>query len=249
MSTQGNKLKAIADAIREKEGSSSPIPANDFPARIAAIETGTDTSDATAIAGDILTGKTAYGSSGKFIGTMPDNGAVNQSLNAGASYTIPVGYHNGSGKVTGNSLSSQTQGTATASDIASGKTAWVNGTKINGIGQMKGQMTDFGFLVGNPLEDDVYIFTDYSAQFNSGTMDDGEEILDNGGYYISAGDSSSHTFKCSVGSLITVMCWNRSDTIRQPALVGFRFLDTIQGDVRAYSLLCTDPNGIIQMNQ
>lgn len=41
MSTQGDKLKAIADAIRAKEGSSDPIAANDFPARIAAIETGT----------------------------------------------------------------------------------------------------------------------------------------------------------------------------------------------------------------
>ena len=41
MSTQGDKLKAIADAIRAKEGSSDPIVANDFPARIAAIETGT----------------------------------------------------------------------------------------------------------------------------------------------------------------------------------------------------------------
>lgn len=41
MSTQGDKLKAVADAIRAKEGSSAPIAANDFPARIAAIETGT----------------------------------------------------------------------------------------------------------------------------------------------------------------------------------------------------------------
>lgn len=40
MSTQGDKLKAIANAIRAKEGSSDLIPANDFPARIAAIETG-----------------------------------------------------------------------------------------------------------------------------------------------------------------------------------------------------------------
>ena len=58
MSTQGDKLKAIADAIRAKEGSSDPIAANDFPARIAAIETGIDTSDATATASDIARDKT-----------------------------------------------------------------------------------------------------------------------------------------------------------------------------------------------
>lgn len=37
MSTQETKLKAIADAIREKEGSAEPIPASDFPDRIRAI--------------------------------------------------------------------------------------------------------------------------------------------------------------------------------------------------------------------
>ena len=40
MSVQEERLKAIADAIRQKEGSSDSIPANDFPARILALETG-----------------------------------------------------------------------------------------------------------------------------------------------------------------------------------------------------------------
>lgn len=40
MSVQENKLKAIADAIREKDGTTAPIPANDFPARIRAIPSG-----------------------------------------------------------------------------------------------------------------------------------------------------------------------------------------------------------------
>jgi len=62
----------------------------------------------------------------------PDNGAVTASLNCGGSYTIPKGYHNGRGKVTANSLVSQTSANATASMILSGKTAWVNGSKITG---------------------------------------------------------------------------------------------------------------------
>jgi len=63
---------------------------------------------------------------------MANNGAISKTLNAGQSYTVPAGYHNGSGKVTANSLASQTQATAVAGDILTGKTAWVNGQKLTG---------------------------------------------------------------------------------------------------------------------
>lgn len=85
--------------------------------------TGTFTSDANAYASGILSGLTAYVNSSKITGTMANQGAVSQSLNAGGSYTIPAGYHNGSGKVTANSLSSQTSATANAGTILSGYTA------------------------------------------------------------------------------------------------------------------------------
>ncbi len=63
--------------------------------------------DATVRAGDLLEGVTAYGDdpegSGygyKYTGTMPNNGAVSETLDiATQSYTIPKGYHNGSGTV------------------------------------------------------------------------------------------------------------------------------------------------------
>ena len=80
----------------------------------------------------MLSGKTILTSSGLITGSMTNNGNVSKSLNAGSSYTIPKGYHDGTGKVIANTLASQTSATATAGNILSGKTAYVNGNKITG---------------------------------------------------------------------------------------------------------------------
>lgn len=59
-----------------------------------------DTSDATATAAEILLGKTAYKNGAKLTGTMPNNGAVSGAITTKAQqYTVPQGYHDGSGKV------------------------------------------------------------------------------------------------------------------------------------------------------
>jgi len=93
---------------------------------------GVDTSDATASAEYILVGYTGYVNDQLVVGTMPDNGAVDVHLNCGESYPIPKGYHNGKGKVTVNSLASQTPGTAEAWTILDGKTCWVAGVLVKG---------------------------------------------------------------------------------------------------------------------
>ena len=81
----------------------------------------------------VLEGKISISNTGDlFDGTMPNNGAKTSTLDAGGSYTIPAGYHNGSGKITAKDLASQTAATAAATEILSGETAWINGTKITG---------------------------------------------------------------------------------------------------------------------
>ena len=60
-----------------------------------------DVSSVTAGAGDVLTGKIYVTADGTLTtGTMPNNGVANKTLDATTiSYTIPKGYHSGTGKV------------------------------------------------------------------------------------------------------------------------------------------------------
>lgn len=106
----------------------STMGTNQYNAGVAAAKQGS------AVAGNVLAGKTFTNASGvNLAGTMANQGAVSKALNCGESYSIPAGYHSGSGKVTANSLASQTVATATEEDIANGKTAWVNGVKVTGV--------------------------------------------------------------------------------------------------------------------
>lgn len=92
----------------------------------------------------VLSGKTYYNTDAKTkrTGTMANQGAKTASLNCGGSYTIPAGYHNGSGKVTANSLASQTEGaTVEDTDVRKGKTYWKDGTRRTGTMQEKSAET------------------------------------------------------------------------------------------------------------
>ena len=69
-SNLSNFLGDVADAIRTKKGTTEAIPAANFDTEIASIETGSDISDATATADDILAGTTAYIADGKVEGNI-----------------------------------------------------------------------------------------------------------------------------------------------------------------------------------
>ena len=87
-----------ADAAHVLKGST-------FHDKSGAPKTGTcefdsDTSDDTVAAAEMLVGKTAHARGVKITGTMPNNGAVSGSIaTKDGQYTIPQGFHDGSGKV------------------------------------------------------------------------------------------------------------------------------------------------------
>lgn len=79
-----------------------------------------DTSNDTATSSEILATKTAHARGTALTGTMPNNGAVTGTITAvDGEYTIPVGYHDGSGKV---SISSTEQSKLIAENIRQGVT-------------------------------------------------------------------------------------------------------------------------------
>ena len=83
--------------------------------------------------GEVTVPEGYHNGTGKVSGpSITQCGAVTAALNCGGSYAIPEGYHNGGGKVTANSLASQTSGNAGAADIISGRSSWVNGSKVVG---------------------------------------------------------------------------------------------------------------------
>lgn len=77
-----------------------------------------NTTDANALATEILSGKTAYVNKVKITGEMTNNGAVSGTIsNKNTPYTIPAGYHSGLGSV---SIDSTSAAALTAGNIKSG---------------------------------------------------------------------------------------------------------------------------------
>lgn len=179
MSTQGDKLKAIADAIRAKEGSSDPIVANDFPARIAAIETGTQLPTLTnpGTAADLASGKQLIDQNGEIV-----TGTISE-LNSNNSVDLENGnipYLNGTDIVTRATWPQNYErivrgtpwiylktnvsnfGNATAADVVAGKTfTSAAGVKVTGTAASMPAMATVTVNIGSTSWTNTDIFAPF----------------------------------------------------------------------------------------
>ena len=123
-----NFLTDVAGAIKTKKGTTDKIPAANFDTEIASIETGIDTSDATAVSDDIINPKTAYVNSKKIIGNIMPEYIGSDYQYTDAQYTtsqpnfflpdmsVGMGYNDGNivsyinGELTNNTIASSTFG-------------------------------------------------------------------------------------------------------------------------------------------
>lgn len=152
------KMTALADAVRSKTGGTDPLTLDEMTQQIAGlwVDGSMDTSNATASAGDIAKGKTAYGKNGLITGTVITYDAggsmgVTASKVYAVNTKVALQYDTVSDQLLrkGSIIYMHTEassfGTAEAADVAAGKTftsaAGLQATGTGSIGATVSRLT------------------------------------------------------------------------------------------------------------
>lgn len=116
---------------------------------------GADLDVITAVAPDVLAGKVILDKDGNPLpGTMPNRGAISQALGINGTYTIPAGYHNGSGKVTQSiaTMGAQTINPTASQQIVSTSGKYLTGNvTVNGVSNLTAANIKKGVNVGGTI--------------------------------------------------------------------------------------------------